>query len=252
MEKKTFKYVVSLAILVWDNSIDDYIEEESTDYQYEFLNENPLIARKMAFEKAEAIEEFYIKDFTSGDPLEYYTIPMIAEFKGDIPPKYIRYQTTIYFVHEGENYTIFDNGDFSDELMFHDLQEEYKILNKPGINLKSDRELVKYYDHLDKKNKQSYILSNGFEWGNPQHVNSIHSIDFDKFLDKDDQKQKRKKVTKKPQAEMAFKSTYKNRFNYKKSTIEISLKTTYVSIPPDIETAINKLIQQWLSKKKKK
>ncbi|MHB8260775.1 MAG: hypothetical protein ACYDCN_10230 [Bacteroidia bacterium] len=248
MEKKMYKYVVTIDTTVFDNSIEEVIENKSNTIVTEIMNEDPIIARKNAFDKAKSME-IYFEDPLREEPLQL--IKFGASFKGEEPLLYILYEIKVAFEIDSKSYCIFADTDTNilGEEVFEGLQKEYETLKKAGINLRGSTELVKYYDCKDKKNKQARILSNGWDW-NDLEVNIMHDPSFLDNLDKKKTKKTPKKASKtKSKSDTNFKSTYKHTFNVKKDTIEISLKTTSKIIPTDLEISINKLIQQLVSKK---
>jgi hypothetical protein len=254
METKNYKYIVTIETTAWDNSIDKEIEDKSTTQQIEFSNEDPLVARQLALKKAKSIIEYFedenedhilppmkwTENFTSKDTSKDITLWMF-------------YQVKVEFKHVNKSYCIYDTGDAIDNMeeVLDGLKKEYEILKSDGINLKKETQIIKYFDHKDKKNKKANILKNGMDL-NGIGVNIIYGIDWDnseKNKKTIKQKKKKKPTSKNRKSDAPFRSTYKNRFKIKRQNFELTMRTTLQTIPSDIERDIEDLIKKWTAKK---
>lgn len=186
--KPQIKYSLEWRVLIYDTEYtEDSVTEKNPDKLEEYEEENPLVARKKALNRARQLERWFDGN-PNADEIFDRDDDFIIMF-GRIPNKEdFPYGISVYMKEVGntenkflilgignESFTGKITGD--DDEVLQGLLKEYDFLERNGIKLNNDRLALKYFDNKDKKEKQFYILPNGIEWKNPE-INLLHGAEL--------------------------------------------------------------------------
>lgn len=253
-KKNNIKYFVEKSIGIID--LEDYDDESlRCGWHYTFPTEefssSNLIARKKAIKCAKTFSNYFERydpeDITAFEAFANSGFKTFNKLSFSDIEYQCYYTVSVFFItDEKQKGTIYTGGgpgqigyDMSvgdnQDTVFQDLQTEYRILKKAGINLRKEEEVVTYYDHKEKKQKKGLILPNEMDW-TKYESNAIFSF----FLDSDEQKKEdkqEKKVVEK------HSTSSKGLLKIKNELMEISIKANN-EIIAEFQKTIYKILKK--------
>lgn len=250
MQTKNSKYILTIATTAWNNSTEQVIDNKTKFKQLSFANPNLLIAREKALKEAKSLVDYFEDE---DEDRELPTLKWTESFSGKAPTKWMWYQVKVEFENNAKRYCIYDTGDISFEIddVLDNLKNEFEIITKSGINIVNLKQVIKYYDYKDKKNKQTSILKNGMNWSDTK-INFIDGLEFGSLDNKKEitqNKSNKSFVNKKIKTNISFKAMYKIKFSINNNEHEITLKSTTQTISDALENDLDALIKKWTLKK---
>ena len=251
------EYIVSTntEAYYYDGVEDDYNSDSinrSTEEEFIVTEEDLLLARRKAFEKAKSIISLFEEQ-----PHKKIISRKFYDGTQDEPGFWLCYNITITLTnHNDINLTVFDDGIFSEptlpeyktnEEILNALKEEYSIFKKLKINVKDDEEIIPVYDKKTKKKSKATILSNEMDWSEAT-INQDYDEDFWKTANEMDWDESLKETFKSkasPKKKLTIISKSKHQLNINKDTLNVIIETTGNIIPIEFQKEINAVIEKW-------
>jgi hypothetical protein len=239
--KKKIKYLVTVKLGTFQNA-DDISGFDWKTHKIKFEGADCLAQREKAFKYIDNFEEsLEWKEWG----LEH--IP-IGNSPSSESSEHKAYEITVALITAANDITIYETDPLDPDLIFFNLEKEYKILKDIyKLNLNEVQQKVEYFDYKTKKNKTLYILPNKMNWENYK-ANVLHSEEFKAWVkpkpDSKDKKKSKKATAKNPIA-IALKKGECQTVEFK-STLKTNLHTKIVD--PLMELEVVKTIAAFINK----